>query len=166
MMNVYEIPLVRGAQSAVASLDRQPPDSRRQQPRTTHHAFYFLDLPGYGYARASQGDRQAFRHLIRHTLERARLAGVLWLLDIRREPSDDDRATHELFAGRETLVLAVLTKSDTLPRAGRVRRERELRETLELDADQVIRTSAREQEGVEELREAIGELVSTSGAPG
>jgi GTP-binding protein len=129
-------------------------------------AFYFLDLPGYGYARAAQTERAAFRHLIRHTLERARLAGVLWLLDIRREPSDDDRATHELFAGRETPVLAVLTKSDTLARAGRARRERELRETLALDADQVMRTSAREQEGVEELREAIGELVSTSGAPG
>ncbi len=135
-------------------------------PRTTPFIFSTSPATATREPRASQGDRQAFRHLIRHTLERARLAGVLWLLDIRREPSDDDRATHELFAGRETPVLAVLTKSDTLPRAGRVRRERELRETLELDADQVIRTSAREQEGVEELREAIGELVSTSGAPG
>jgi GTP-binding protein len=152
MLNVFEMPSAGpvGAQHAAP----------------LHDAYYLLDLPGYGYSRASRADRAAFRGLITHTLERARLAGVLWLLDIRREPSDDDRATHELFAGRETRVLAVLTKSDTLPRAGRGRRERELREALALDADQVIRTSAREQEGVEELREAIGELVGTSGSPG
>ena len=166
MMNVYELHLGRGERGEGLSGANRSLDAHRQVPLPSPLSLFVLDLPGYGYARASQGDRQAFRHLIRHTLERARLAGVLWLLDIRREPSDDDRATHELFAGRETPVLAVLTKSDTLPRAGRVRRERELRETLELDADQVIRTSAREQEGVEELREAIGELVSTSGAPG
>src|SRR2546429_6669454 len=56
------------------------------------------------------------------SLDRARLAGVLWLLDIRREPSDDDRAMQELFAERETPVLAALTKGDTLARAARARR--------------------------------------------
>ncbi len=41
---------------------------------------------------------------------------MVWLLDSRREPSVDDRAIQELFAGRETPVLAALTKSDKLPR--------------------------------------------------
>jgi len=122
-------------------------------------AYYLLDLPGYGYARAAQPERAAFRHLIRHAIERPRLAGVLWLLDIRREPSDDDRAIQELFARRETRVLAALTKSDVLARAARARRERELQHALELDADQVIATSAREQAGIEALREAIAGLV-------
>jgi len=128
-------------------------------------AFYFLDLPGYGYSRASRADRTAFRGLITHTLTRARLAGVLWLLDIRREPSDDDRAMQELFAERETPVLAALTKSDVLARAARARRERELRSALELDEDQMIVTSAREKEGIVELREAIAGLVGTE-SPG
>ena len=159
MLNVYEIPLMRGEWCVVDSEANRPPDSHRQQPHTTHHAFFFLDLPGYGYARASQAERQAFRHLIRHVIERPRLAGVLWLLDIRREPSDDDRAMQELFAERETPVLAALTKSDAVARAARAHRERELRATLELDEDQVIVTSARENEGIDELREAIGGLV-------
>jgi GTP-binding protein len=122
-------------------------------------AYYLLDLPGYGYARAAHAERAAFRHLIRHVIERPRLAGVLWLLDIRREPSDDDRAMQELFATRETRVLAALTKSDVLARAARARRERELQQALELDDDQVITTSAREKAGLEELREAIAGLV-------
>src|SRR5437773_208499 len=117
------------------------------------------DRPRYGYAKASHTDRRAFRLLITHVLDRTRLAGVLWLLDIRREPSDDDRAMQELFAERETPVLAALTKGDTLARAARARREGELRSALELEADQMIVTSAREKEGIEELREAIGGLV-------
>jgi len=121
--------------------------------------YYLLDLPGYGYARASQADLRAFRLLITHVLDRASLKGVLWLLDIRREPSDDDRAMQAFFAERETPVLAALTKSDALPRTVRTKRERELRGTLELGEDQVIVTSAREKEGIEELREAVWGLI-------
>ena len=122
-------------------------------------AYYLLDLPGYGYSRASQADRRAFRLLITHAMARPRLAGVLWLLDMRREPSADDRAMQELFAERVTRVLAALTKSDKLSRSERPRRESELREALGLDEDQVIVTSAREGTGIEELRESIGRLV-------
>lgn len=120
---------------------------------------YLLDLPGYGYSRASQTDRQAFRLLITHALARPRLVGVLWLLDLRREPSSDDRAMQELFAERETRVLAAFTKSDKLPRTELQRRATKLRETLGLDEDQMIVTSAREGTGIEELRESIGRLV-------
>ena len=159
MLNVYEMPLVRGARYAVASSESQAPDAHREPPRTGHRTFYFLDLPGYGYARASHAERHAFRGLVTGALERPRLAGVVWLLDSRREPSVDDRAIQELFAGRETPVLAALTKSDKLPRGERVARERALRETLALDADQLIVTSAREKEGIEDLRDAIAGLV-------
>ena len=151
MLNVYEIPLVRRAQSAVAPVEDLPPDA--------HRAFYFLDLPGYGYAKASHTDRRAFRLLITHVLDRARLAGVLWLLDIRREPSDDDWAMQELFAERATPVLAALTKSDAVARAARTRRAGELRSALELEEDQMIVTSARKKEGIDDLREAIAGLI-------
>jgi len=159
MMNVFEMPLVRGEWCVVDSEASRPSAPHRQQPPTTHHAFYLLDLPGYGYARASQSDRRAFRLLIAHAVERPRLAGVLWLLDIRREPSDDDRAMQEFFAERETSVLAALTKSDAVTRSARTQRERELRSALELEADQMIVTSARKGEGIDDLREAIAGLI-------
>jgi GTP-binding protein len=159
MMNVYEMPVVRGAQYAVADGSDRAPDGPEKQPRTAHGALYLLDLPGYGYARASQTERRAFRLLITHALARPRLAGVLWLLDIRREPSEEDRAMQSLFATRATRVLAALTKSDVLARAARARRERALQDALALDDDQIIATSAREKAGIEELREAIAGLV-------
>ncbi len=120
---------------------------------------YFLDLPGYGYSRAAKADRTAFRRLVRHALDRARLAGVVWLLDIRHEPSTDDRTMQDLLAERETRALAALTKGDKLPRRERRRREQELRAALGLPEDQVIVTSARTGEGIVELREAIAGLV-------
>ena len=122
-------------------------------------AYYLLDLPGYGYAKASHTDRRAFRLLITHVLDRARLAGVLWLLDIRREPSDDDRAIQEFFAERGTPVLAALTKSDAVARTARTHRADELRSALELEEGQMIVTSAREKEGIDDLREAIAGLI-------
>jgi len=128
-------------------------------PLTTPHSLYFLDLPGYGYARAGKTDRAAFRRLLAHALERARLAGVVWLLDIRHPPSADDRAMQDVLAEGGTGVLAALTKSDKLPRSQRRRREQELRAALALDEDQAIVTSATTGEGIPELREAITALV-------
>ena len=145
MLNVFEMP-VGGPVGA-------------QHAAPLHDTYYLLDLPGYGYAKASHTDLRAYRLLITHVLDRARLAGVLWLLDIRREPSDDDRAMQEFFAERETPVLAAVTKSDAVARAARTQRERELRSALELEADQMIVTSARKGEGIEDLREAIAGLI-------
>ena len=120
---------------------------------------FFLDLPGYGYSRAGKADRTAFRRLVRHALDRARLAGVVWLLDIRHEPSADDLTMQDLLAERETRALAALTKGDKLPREERRRREQELRTALGLPEDQVIVTSAKTGDGIPDLREAIAGLV-------
>ena len=150
MMNVY----VLGAGSG----ERYPP-MQRKEALPAPRSLYVLDLPGYGYARASHAERTAFRRLITDTLSRPRLAGVLWLLDLRREPSADDRATQDLFAARETRVLVACTKSDTLAKGAQARRARALRVTLRLDDDQMIVTSARKGTGIGELREAVWGLV-------
>ena len=120
---------------------------------------YFLDLPGYGYARIGKAQRAAFRGLVKHTLRRERLRGVVWLLDIRHSPSDDDWAMHDVLVEGNTHVLAALTKGDKLSRDKRQTRERELREELELPEDQVVGTSAKTGHGIDELRDAIAALV-------
>jgi GTP-binding protein len=130
-------------------------------PRTgaAELGFYFLDLPGYGYAKAAKTERAAFGRLIGQTLERPRLVGVVWLLDIRRQPSPEDRAIQELLAARATAVLGALTKADKLPRRSWGEQEREVAHALALSRDQLVVTSARAGEGVVELREAIDGLL-------
>jgi GTP-binding protein len=119
---------------------------------------YFLDLPGYGYARASKSDRTAFAGIVRHVLHRPRLAGVVWLLDIRHEPSEGDRSMQDLLAAAGTRVLAAVTKGDKLSAAKRQTQEAALREALALDEDQVVVTSVRTGLGLPELRESIAML--------
>jgi GTP-binding protein len=130
------------------------------QPLATDHAFYLLDLPGYGYARASKTERAAFAGLLRHVLTRPRLTGIVWLLDIRHDASAGDRDMQDLLAGAGTRVLAAATKSDKLSRTRRVEHARALQQALGLDDDQLVVTSAQTKEGLDELREAVAALVS------
>lgn len=149
-LNVY---LVSGRWPVAGASDHRPP--------TTDHAFYLLDLPGYGYARASKTERTAFASLLRHVLARPLLTGVVWLLDIRHEPQRGDREMQDLLAGAKSRVLAAATKSDKLSRARRLTHARALRQALALDEDQLVVTSATTREGMDELRDAVVGLVAT-----
>ena len=151
MLNVYGIP-------AGAPVGAQHAAPLHQGP------YYLLDLPGYGYAKAGKTDRAAFGRILRHVLDRERLAGVVWLLDVRRDPSDDDRAMQDRLAARGTRVLAAITKRDKLPGGQGLRREQAIRAALGLEPEQLVATSARTGEGVAELQEAIGALVRAGGA--
>jgi len=123
-------------------------------------SYYFLDLPGYGYARAGKEQRAGFRGLLKHALRREWLRGVVWLLDIRHPPSSDDWAMQETLAAGETHVLAALTKADKLTTSQRNTRAQELRQELELPEDQVVVTSVKTGAGIVELKEAIVALIT------
>ena len=158
MMNVFSVSTGSGEWGVVRDGARRDSATHPLEPLPTPHSLYFLDLPGYGYSRASKTERTAFRRLVAHALRRERLTGVVWLLDIRHEPSAGDNTMQDLLAATGTRVLATVTKSDKLGRAARERRGRELRETLGIDADQLIVTSAKTGEGIADLREAIAAL--------
>jgi GTP-binding protein len=144
----------------IAKISGTPGKTRAFNVFRIGDSHYFLDLPGYGYARAGKAQRAAFRGLVKHALRRERLTGVVWLLDIRHPPSVDDRAMQDVLVEGETHVLAALTKGDKLSTAERRTRERELREELGLPEDQVVVTSAKTGAGIADLKEAIGALLT------
>lgn len=118
--------------------------------------FYLVDLPGYGYARASQPERQRYRKLLGNYLERReRLAGVVWLLDLRHPPSRDDLAVQDLLISAGRATLAVFTKADKFSHAQRLVRERELAAALGLQQDQVQVVSSKSGLGIAELGQSI-----------
>ena len=117
---------------------------------------YFLDLPGYGYARASQAARSEYGRLIRGVLERRKsLTAIVWLLDVRHEPSKDDLAFGRLLAARGLPVLVALTKADKLRAAERMSRRTEFIARLGLAEDQVELTSIPSGAGIAELGRTI-----------
>ena len=119
-------------------------------------AFYLVDLPGYGFARAGKAARAGYRRLVtRYLGERPTLTGVVWLLDVRRDPSKDDFEIQDLLIQSGRPVLAALTKSDKLTRTAGVARTRELAAALGLHEDQVQLTSSESRQGIAELGRSI-----------
>jgi GTP-binding protein len=117
---------------------------------------YLVDLPGYGYARASKTERHRLATLVDAYLSRRdTLAGVVWLLDIRRDPSEDDSALQAMMARSGRPALVVLTKMDKLNHSQVAPRVRALAAALALHEDQVQPVSSRTGAGIADLGESL-----------
>jgi GTP-binding protein len=121
--------------------------------------FYLVDLPGYGFSRAGKSAREGYRRLLtRYLSERPTLAGVVWLLDIRHDPSREDLEMQQLLIRSDRPVLAVLTKADKLTRSAAATRLAVLARALEIAEDQVQLTSSRSGLGIEDLVASIAAI--------
>jgi len=118
--------------------------------------FYLVDLPGYGFARASKAERAGYRELITGYLRtRQALQGIVWLLDIRHAPSREDREMQQLLIESGRSVLAVFTKADKLTRSAVHPRTQQLAHALQLQPDQIEVTSSRSGAGIAELAASV-----------
>ena len=117
---------------------------------------YLIDLPGYGFARASQTDRKAYRELLQ-TLLRSRdtLTGVVWLLDVRHSLSADDQAFQALLAESGRPVLPVLTKADKVVRSKQPAALADRSRELGVGRDEIQLVSATTGQGIAELGESL-----------
>lgn len=124
-------------------------------------AFVLADLPGYGYARISKARKAEWRPLIEGYLSRSpMLRGVVLLLDVRHDPTDDDRVMLDFLASLGVPTIIVMTKVDKLgPLVARERIEA-IRNALGLDPDQVVPFSARTGEGRDDLATALMDLLA------
>jgi GTP-binding protein len=144
---------------ALARTSRTPGKTRLCNVFAVDARYYLVDLPGYGWARASRAARAGFVRLLRaYVSERRDLAGIVWLLDIRHKPSRDDVAMGGLLGERGVPVLAALTKADAVARQRRPEHVRAILGELDLGEDQCLITSARTNEGIEDLRQSIDTL--------
>ena len=143
-----------------ARVSRTPGRTREINFFRINNTFVLVDLPGYGYARVSKEKKAQWRPLIESYLRRTtQLRGIVLLLDIRREPSDDDRAMLDFLAEMEVPTIVALTKMDKLTKAAAIKQAADISRALALASEQVIRFSAQTGEGRIELLEAITELV-------
>jgi len=124
--------------------------------------FLLVDLPGYGYARVSKERRDEWRPLIEGYLTNAmNLKGVVLLLDIRRDPTEEDRLMLDFLAEVGIPTLIAITKSDKLTRQAAAQRVTQLAAVLELDVDQIVTVSAQTGAGRDELAQAMVELLAS-----
>ena len=147
---------------SLAHTSKTPGKTRTCNVFDVDGTYLFVDLPGYGYARTSKKERRGFSKLIRSYLsQRDPLVGVIWLLDIRRDPSRDDLAMAELLAHRGVPVLVAITKADKVSRGSRRQRVAAILAAIDAPEEQCVVTSAQTREGIEELRDSVSELVDS-----
>jgi GTP-binding protein len=128
----------------------------------TDGSLYLVDLPGYGYARASKADVKGWTRLIGDYLKgRRELKRVFLLIDARHGLKPNDRETMKLLDEGAVSYQAVLTKADK-PKASELAavQDKVASDLLKHPAahPQVLTTSARTGAGLEELRAAIAAL--------
>jgi GTP-binding protein len=123
--------------------------------------FVLVDLPGYGYARISKERRAEWKPLIDGYVRGSeQLRGIVQLLDIRREPNDDDLRLFDYLAELEIPTVAAVTKIDKVPRREVGPRLAAIASAIGLEDAQMIPFSAVTGEGRGELAEAILSLIA------
>lgn len=153
--NVGKSSLINGLMNrkALARVSSAPGKTRTINYYRINDAFYFVDLPGYGYAQVSKGEKEAWGKMIEGYLTGSQsLKRIFLLVDIRHEPSalDKQMAGWIRQAGREPVVIA--TKLDKIKRSQRAKQLKILREGLQLPKEAVILPySALTKEGREEI---------------
>lgn len=145
---------------AFARVSRTPGRTREINFFRVNEQFSLVDLPGYGYARISKERKMAWRPLIESYMRNSPyLRGVVQLLDVRHDPTADDRVMLEFLADLGVPTLLALTKVDKLGRGARAKRITELCAAYGVDEDQVIPFSAHENIGRDDLAEALASLI-------
>ncbi len=123
--------------------------------------FYMVDLPGYGFAHANKSMRAGYRKLVEGYLtRREQLKGVVWLLDIRHDPSKDDLTFQDLLAESGRPALVVLTKADKLGRQQQRAQAKAIAKALGLTEESLQPVSSVEGLGISELGESIVAAIS------
>ncbi len=126
--------------------------------------FVLVDLPGYGYARASKSEIEKWSRLTDGYFSvTEKLVHTLALVDIRHEPSEADRQMISYLYDTGKPFTVIATKADKLSRAQADRAKRAIATALRIGADNVIAISALTGAGREEITARINAVLETCG---
>ena len=153
--------LLRRTRKKIAHVSSTPGKTQALNFYRVNEDVFFVDLPGYGYARVPEATRIAWAKLIEWYLgESNQVLGVVHLIDARHPPTKHDHSMVEYLAEIGIPTLIVLTKIDKLKR-----RERDASMTRAIDAlkvhqSQLLPFSSKTGEGRDTLLDALTELMS------
>ena len=146
---------------SLARTSAQPGKTQTINFYNINDALYFVDLPGYGYARANEEVKAAWGKMIEDYLHKSKqLKLVFLLIDIRHEPSGNDRIMYDwiLRQGYEPVIIA--TKLDKINRSQIQKQVKLIRTTLQASKETVIIPfSAETKQGREEIYELLDGLL-------
>jgi len=126
--------------------------------------FYFVDLPGYGFARVSKAEKAKWGKMIEEYLsKRENLRAIIQLVDMRHPPSSDDVAMYEWLVHSKLPAIVVATKADKISKGQWQKHLKVIRETLNLQKETPLyHYSAETKQGKDELWSEIEKYLSPS----
>lgn len=157
--NVGKSSLINGLMNrkSLARTSAQPGKTQTINFYNINDECYFVDLPGYGYARANEEIKAKWGKMIENYLHKSKqLKAVFLLVDIRHEPSGNDRLMYEwiLNQGFEPVIIA--TKMDKINRSQIQKQIKLIKEGLKVvKGTVVIPYSAQTKQGRDEIYELL-----------
>ena len=145
---------------ALAKTSSQPGKTQTINFYNINEALYLVDLPGYGYTKANVEIKAKWGKMIERYLHTSRqLQAVFLLIDIRHDPSNDDRMMYEWMVYQGFAPIIIATKADKLKRSQIPKHLQAIRDGLGLEPDAAIFPfSSLLKQGREEIWEVIEEL--------
>ncbi len=120
--------------------------------------FYFVDIPGYGYANVSKKQLLEFQEIIEAYLQCPDISLAVLLLDIRRIPNEDDLLMYEYFKAMGFETLLVLTKADKLSNNQKATQKRKIKQIMNpREGDKLITFSSITNENKDHIWDLIEE---------
>lgn len=147
---------------ALARTSAQPGKTQTINFYNINNELYFVDLPGYGYAKVSLQEKEKWGKMIEKYLRQSKvLAAVFLLIDIRHEPSANDRQMYAWIQANGFQPIIIATKSDKITRSQLPKHVKMVREGLAAGKDTVIIPfSAKSKQGREEIYALIDGLMA------
>ena len=142
---------------SLARTSAQPGKTQTINFYNINDELYFVDLPGYGYAKVSQQEKEKWGKMIEKYLHRSKvLQAVFLLVDIRHEPSANDRQMYEWILANGYHPIVIATKLDKINRSQIAKQVKLVKQGLGVDKDTiVIPFSAETKQGREEIYEIL-----------
>ena len=124
-------------------------------------AFVLADLPGYGYARVSKGEKEKWAHLLDDFFANKCAQHVFALCDIRHGPTEDDRQMAEYLYYNIIPFTIIATKADKLSKAATGRSVQQIATAYKCGADNILVTSSETRQGLDKVLEKLEIIINT-----
>ena len=124
---------------ALARTSQNPGKTRTINFYNIEEKLYFVDLPGYGYAKAPKSEQQKWGKMIEGYLtERQELRAIIMLVDIRHEPGENDMMMYDWLKHYGHNIIIVATKSDKIKRSQLDKHKKMLKTAFGLEKDDIL----------------------------
>ncbi|MGE7693077.1 ribosome biogenesis GTP-binding protein YihA/YsxC [Lysinibacillus sp. NPDC094177] len=142
---------------ALARISSKPGKTQTLNFYKIEEQLFFVDVPGYGYAKVSKTEREAWGKMIeRYITGRNELKAVVQIVDLRHPPTADDRMMYDFLKHYNIPCIVIATKADKIPKGKWDKHKKVVKETLDMDKnDPLIVFSSEKGIGFEEAWRTI-----------